>query len=393
MKILFISNLFPDEKSLTRGQDNANLLHHLSADHEIRVIATRPTRDPRKSSLEVKSRVRDLKFKPTFLSNFYIPKVGSLINHKLYVEVLRNAFRHLVECFHPDVVLCSWSYPDSAAVIHLCNDYQLPVVSIVQGSDAHIYMYMPLRALVVRESLSKADYVITRSIQLGNILSEKGVSPSVIQPVYNGVDKSVFFLASKTQARNRLQLELDTKYLLYVGNFYTVKNPQLLIDSFSIVLQAVNKMNVHLLLIGEGYLKEKLVRMIEESRISEHVTFLGRKSSGEVANYMQSSDLLCIPSFNEGLPNVLLESLSCGLPVVSTDVGGISEVLFDSRCGTLVNSFDTKAYSEAILSRLSQEADTDFIAGFSEQFSWPQTIDRYNEILSLALSRSRNECI
>jgi len=393
MKILFISNLFPDFDNPTRGQDNANLLHYLANDHEIKVLATRPTRNPLQLSSHLESRHKDSRFKPVYCNNFYIPKIGSFINHQIYYHRIRLVFLDIVTQFNPDVVLCSWSYPDSSAVVTLSNEVNLPVVSIVQGSDAHIYMYMPIRALTIQESLSHADYLIPRSYKLGSILSDKGISPSIIHPIYNGVDKSMFHTSYKSSVQVELGLDTKKRYLLYVGNFYIVKNPQLLVKSFNECVSSSQVQDLHLLLVGEGNLKEELDQLVLEMGISKNITFLGRKTSSDVAKYMQASDLLCIPSFNEGLPNVLLEALSCGLPVVSTNVGGISEVLFNSRCGTLVNSFDTKAYSEAILSRLSQKADTDFIAGFSEQFSWPQTIDRYNEILSLALSRSRNECI
>ena len=384
MKVLFISNLFPDQQEDYRGQDNANLLHRLSAHCEVRALSTRPCL-PSLSPRRFLPREQDAQLRPQFVPYYYIPKVGSLFNHLLFYYSTRETVRRIVNEFAPDVILSSWSYPDSCAIAVMAKSWDIPLVSICQGSDVHMYMAFPLRSQVIKANLIHANTIIPRSHKLGDILLNSGFYPSQIVPVYNGVDTSIFCLSDKVGAKAGLGLEPDAAHLLYVGNFFTVKNPSLLVRSLALVQESFPGKKVRLLMIGEGYLEDSLKSLVEELELVDSVSFHGRKGPAGVAKFMQASDLLCIPSFNEGLPNVLLESLSCGLPVVSTDVGGIGEVLNDPVCGSLVPSHEPVDYAASVTRRLQMEVDPAYIINFSKRFSWDETVLTYFRILQDAL--------
>ncbi len=385
MRVLFISNLFPDEKENYRGQDNANLLHRLSDHCSVRVLSTRPVRPFRRVPTYI-PRLQDAPLRPLFVPYYYIPKVGSLFNHILFYYSTRGSIQNLIGDFSPDVILSSWSYPDSCAVAKIAKVCDIPLVSICQGSDVHMYMRFPLRSLVIRTNLTLAETVIPRSWKLGRILVGAGFSPTHVTPIYNGVDTSIFHPGDKLAAKMSLGLREGSRYLLYVGNFYTVKNPSLLVRAFAKAKETYSGSDLQLVMIGEGYLLPELEELARTLGVSEAVSFLGRKVPWEVAQFMRAADLLCIPSFNEGLPNVLLESLSCGLPVVSTDVGGISEVLDNVNCGVLVSSFCPVDFSQAILGRLQIEIDPSSIVDLSKEFSWDKTVLSYFRILQDAAS-------
>lgn len=385
MKVLFISNLFPDSREDYRGQDNANLLHRLSAHCEVRALSTRPCL-PSFHPRSFVPREKDVGLHPEFIPYYYIPKVGSLFNHLLYFYSTRPTIRRLVSEFFPDVILSSWSFPDSCAISMMTKAWNLPLVSICQGSDVHMYMEFPLRSQVIRANLVNADRIIPRSHKLGKILVDAGFAPAQVKPVYNGVDTSIFCHADKAASKAALKLDPDAVHLLYVGNFFTVKNPSLLVRSLALAQDALPEKTIKLVMIGEGYLEESLKGLVGELGLGESVTFHGRKGPAGVAKFMQASDLLCIPSFNEGLPNVLLEALSCGLPVVSTDVGGIGEVLNDPACGSLVPSHEPSCYAAAIIHQLQMAVDPAYIINFSKRFSWDETVLTYFQILKDAVS-------
>ncbi len=385
MRILFHSNLFPDEAENYRGQDNANLLHRLAEAAQIRVIAPRP-RLPLLPFPSVHAREADAPFQPVFPHYRYIPKLGSAFNHHLLRAAVRKPFEAAVASFRPDVLLASWAYPDTCAVVPLARQHGLPVVAITQGSDVHIHLRMPLRRRLIPKAFASCRKVITRSARLGKLLEDAGVAPEKLQAVYNGVDPAVFHPGDTAAARQVLGLPASKPHLLYVGNYYPVKNPFLLLQALSRVRQEMPAADVQLLMVGEGPLQGRVESSIRELGLAGAVHLLGRKTSAGVADLMRAANLLCIPSDNEGLPNVLLEAFSCGLPVVSTDVGGIHEVLNQPQLGQLVPVGDASAMTRAIRERLAQAADTDRIVQHAAPFSWERTVQTYRDILADATS-------
>jgi teichuronic acid biosynthesis glycosyltransferase TuaC len=384
VKILFHSNLFPDRAEIYRGQDNANLLHRLAEFAEIRVIAPRPAL-PFAPAQAIAPRDIDIPFDPVFPIYRYIPKVGSAFNHHLLRSAVRPDFVRIVESFNPDVLLASWAYPDTCGVVPLAKQYGLPVVAITQGSDVHIHLQMPLRRRLIPKALSSCEAVITRSNQLGQLLANAGVPKEKLHTVYNGVDPSIFHLGSQSNAKLALGLTGNAFRLLYVGNFYPVKNPFFLLQALAAVRQRSPDREVQLLMIGEGPLQGRVESTIRNLSLNGIVQLLGRKNSREVAEYMRAVDLLCIPSDNEGLPNVLLEAFACGLPVVSTDVGGIHEVLREEHLGCLVQVGKVLGLATAISKRMSIDPNREGIANYASQFSWELTVQDYRSILDSAL--------
>ena len=169
-----------------------------------------------------------------------------------------------------------------------------------------------------------------------------------------------------------------------MGNYYPVKNPLLLLKAVAKLRQTVSGYDIKLLMVGEGPLKDKVESTLRKLGLTDIVTLLGRQSSAQVADLMRAVDLLCIPSDNEGLPNVLLEAFSCGLQVVSTDVGGIKEVLTNSSLGQLVPVGDSDRMAQAIHDRLSYTTDNELFLKHAEPFSWQRTVVTYRSILESA---------
>ena len=96
---------------------------------------------------------------------------------------------------------------------------------------------------------------------------------------------------------------------------------------------------------------------------------------------MQAADVLCLPSHHEGVPNVILESFACGLPVVASRVGGIPEVLKHDFLGSLAEPGDRDAFVEAIRRQLDAPTDRDAIAAYARVFSWTATAGEYDAII------------
>jgi len=272
-----------------------------------------------------------------------------------------------------DIILSSWLYPDSCAVALLGNN--LPFVSIAQGSDVHHYLKMPLRRSIIVKAMQRASGIITRSAALAQLLTEAGLPNEKLHPVYNGIDFTQFKPADKSAARKALGLPTAASIILFVGNFLPVKNPLLLIHAHA------KLRNTHLVTVGGGPMEADVRSLAASLGTMNRITFAGRRTAGDVARYMQAADVLVLPSKNEGVPNVILEAFACGLPVVASRVGGITEVHHSDFLGQLVVPGNLDSLVNAIERVITVPADLDQIHRHALQFSWEAAAASYSMLL------------
>lgn len=378
LKLLFVSNLFPDSGNPNRGSDNAVLLRLLERWCDIRVIAPRPTL-PFSSNTTFHACLEDKPFAPVYPMVRYVPKIGGPVNHLLMAAGLRKAIIQVRKEFAFDIVLCSWVYPDACAVGKLSQELGFKFVAIAQGTDIHQYLRMPTRRRIIQKYLPRAEAVITRSARLATMLEQIGFDKNKLRVVYNGVDFRIFHPSDKVAARRDLKLPENTSILLFVGNFVAIKNPTMLLAAYRELCRQNPKQTFLLVMLGSGPL-ENTIRKTADF-IGCPVLLPGRKAPAEVARYMQASDLLCLSSLNEGLPNVILEALACGLRVVSTNVGGISELLGDPALGRMVDTPFPLDFQKAISAVLSEPLEEDKLLATVSRFSWDKAANTYMELL------------
>jgi len=383
-RLLFISNLFPARESAYNGLDNAVLLHHLQANFDIRVLCPKAVLPPWKK-LELNPREEDLPLYPIYVPVPYLPGIGSRWNDKLMRRGLRPAFEKLVQELRADSILCSWLYPDGCAVARLAQEQGIPCDLITQGSDTHQYLKNSIRRQRILAAIKRSRLVICRSGDLARQLEQAGADKQQLHTVYNGIDPKSFHYREdqQTTLRQKLGLPEEAPVLLFVGNFLPVKNPLFLLEAFA-NLRSTSHPNAHLVMIGDGPMRESIQQKATSLRIQEALSLPGACTSTQVADYMNAADLLCLCSHNEGLPNVILESLACGLPVISTDVGGIGEVLNSPAYGSLVQPntpYSLSNYVDAIREHLNSSPQRNEIEKYGKQFTWEKSADRYRELI------------
>src|SRR5690625_2188722 len=143
----------------------------------------------------------------------------------------------------------------------------------------------------------------------------------------NGVDLHRVRPLDRTSLRKKLGFE--GALLLSVGHLTALKGHDL-------VIQALQSLpGVTLVVIGDGPLKTSLLRLDERIGVAGRVRFCGGMSQDSLVGYYNAADILVLASSREGMPNVVLESLACGTPVVATDVGGIPEVVVAPAAGRI----------------------------------------------------------
>jgi glycosyltransferase involved in cell wall biosynthesis len=375
-RLLFFSNLFPTAAEPYRGLDNATLLHELRANFEIRVISPRPRLPWARKRYA--PRAGDEVLQPRWIDAAYLPKIGGAVNHALMAGSARAAFEEAMRDFKPAVVLSSWIYADSCAAIRLAAG-RVPVVAIAQGSDIHQYLGMAGRRGVILRTLPQAAAVITRSRELSRILEGAGFPPGKLHTVYNGVSLETFQPRDQAEARLEAGLPAEGKIVLFVGNFYKVKNPFLLLCAVAAMQSLTNPL---LVMAGAGPLEARCRQIAERMGIASRVIFAGRKTPRQIATLMNAADVLALPSRNEGVPNVILEAFASGLPVVASRVGGIPEVLDQEYLGRLAREGDLKELLAALDHQLATPRDRAAIRRHGERFSWKAAAGAYRDILT-----------
>jgi teichuronic acid biosynthesis glycosyltransferase TuaC len=240
--------------------------------------------------------------------------------------------------FDFDVIDAHYVYPDGFAAALLGRIFRKPVVVTARGSDINVFAELPFIRRLLCYTLEIVDGVIAVSEALKTRIVDLGIPEKKIAVIPNGVDPTKFYPIAKTVARENLGLPNDRKLLLSVGGLGSVKGFDHLIDAIRILTDEFKVTDVLLLIVGEGGLRQELSRMISAYSLDTHVRLVGAVPHEQLRLWYSAADLFCLASRSEGWPNVVLESLACGTPVVATAVGGIPEIIRSESLGCLMNS-------------------------------------------------------
>lgn len=172
----------------------------------------------------------------------------------------------------------------------------------------------------------------------------------------NGVDKSIFYDREISRERK----------ILCVASFKKVKRHELLLDGFSEFIKGSAFQDYKLVLAGEGILEDQIRKKVEKLGISDRVNFIGNLNSFELSNLYNESELLILVSKREGFPKVILEGLSCGIKVVSTPVGSITEI-FGPNYPYILNDITPNGIKDALVKILT---DNDVKPIDIDRYSW-----------------------
>ncbi len=350
--LLVITTIFPNPLNMTAGSYNREIISELSEYYNIDVIVPIPwtqclrTGKPKDWVLN-KARVHH----PIF---YYPPGFLHRTHDYFYFLSISRLIRQLISCTAFSAVLGMWLYPDCRVVKRVAHDLSVPYYVKVLGTDVNrLDLKHPLFPQSM-EVLQDASRIICVSEGLKNRLVSLGVSPEKLFVLLNGVNKSIFLPCSIEIARQKLELPIKQEIILFVGNLKREKGLGELISAFSIIKNNPSHSEAVLCLIGEGPFERELRQLIIHHGMSDSVRFLGRQAPLDVAMWMNAANLLCLPSYSEGMPNVVLEALSCHTHVVATSIDGINELAcLDDRI-IVVPPREFVALSEAINSALEK---------------------------------------
>lgn len=372
MRLLFLSNSFPNALSATRGTFNLSLWRAVAAEHHVRVVS------PVSWIEEFAARRcghslgdRTLNFEPQLTATYprfwYPPRcLRPWYGSYLWWSIERHLKREITD-FRPDAIVSYWAHPDGEAAVRAGKWAGIPAVTMVGGSDVLLLGRSGSRRRAILSVLKSADAVVPVSRNIAHTLIADGLPAAKIRVIPRGVNRDVFHPGDSNQARTNLNLPRDRPLLVAVGRLVPVKGFDILIDAVQLLVRrrsdnpVPHVANVLCCIVGSGELHGKLSAQIERHDLQEHVRLVGAQGQQELADWYRAADYTVLSSHSEGIPNVLLESLCCGTPFVATRVGGVADIA-DERYHDLVPPGNAAALATALASRLasmSVSSDTD----------------------------------
>jgi glycosyltransferase involved in cell wall biosynthesis len=234
-----------------------------------------------------------------------------------------------------------------------------------------------------REVLKEAEKIIVVSNATKNYVLRLGADSEKIRVLHNGVDVNRFrpLTGVKDEMRKKLGISKDSSVVLTVRRLVYKNGIDTLIESAKIAVK--KNPRLFFLVVGKGPDFEKVKEKIEELGIQENFRLTGFISDEALPFYYNVADFFVLPSKSgEGLPLVALEAMACGLPVIATNVGGISEVM-EEGYGKLVPPNSPDSFAEAILEFSHSELSTlknDLRAIIEQKYSWDRNVEKLVEI-------------
>jgi teichuronic acid biosynthesis glycosyltransferase TuaC len=297
-----------------------------------------------------------------------IPKVGMSSAPFLMYGSLRNFVAKVLRTrFRFDLIDAHYCYPDGVAAAMLGRRLGKPVVITARGTDVNLLPEYRVPRRLVRWAAAQAAGMVTVSEVLRGRLIELGVPGSRIQVLRNGVDLDLFAPRDRAAARRELGLEAAGPVLLSVGWLAPQKG-------FDLVIRAAAALpDTLLIIVGEAAEKAVLQRLARKLHVDGRVRFLGTMPQQRLATVYNAADVLVLASAREGLPNVVLEALACGTPVVATAVGGVPEIVRVRAAGRLVQERTPEVIAGAVRDLLADPPARAEVRAYAERFAWGPT--------------------
>lgn len=375
MRVLAITNLYPNPYQPHRAPFNRQQLRALAQHHEVRLIAPIAWTDEvtlGRAGGRLLGATRRVICDGMVVDHpryLFPPKVMRGWYGQCFRESIRARFMQAVEEFRPEVVYATWAYPDGWAAVELAREARLPVAVKVHGSDVLMLSSYRARRRRTIEGLRRADAVVAVSRHLALQVLELGVDARRVSVVYNGIDKDLFHPGAAAERD-----QSGAPLVLFVGNLLPVKGPDVLVEACDQIARRGVRFECRL--IGQGPMRGALERQIAERGLGDHVKLLGPRPLEELPGWYRRARMLSLPSYSEGVPNVVLEALACGTRVVASRVGGVSEIVGKEG---LVAAGDAAGLAAAIERDLSRERGA--VAMKFEPPSWEESAAALGRVL------------
>lgn len=211
-------------------------------------------------------------------------------------------------------------------------------------SYADSFFRKKITATLIKTFFHRIDFAIAQSTNMkDDMISNWGFSTDKVVVINNALQP-----AYESEAKSEIQNKKEN-YIMYAGRLEKQKGLEMLLKAFSMLKEK----NVELKIIGSGSLKDNLIKQCNELNIGDRVEFI--EHTTEIMNYYRTAKIVAMTSYFEGFPNVLIEAIACGTPIVAYDLpSGPKEIIYDGENGYLVPYLDVEAFSKKLDDALKQ---------------------------------------
>lgn len=393
MKLLLFTNLFPTPYDPERGIFTLQLVKRLKHHCEVTVVCPLPW-FPKWKILQGFTKYAQFSNTPTHYEidgitvhspkYLLIPKLSENYHAFFMTLGISRFIRKLHQKIGFDVVNSHWLYPDSVAMAKVLENIPIPHIATGLGCDINHETYQPVKGQKILDTLASCEAITVVSKNLKQELVNHNIDENKITVIPNGIDTHHFGIQNKDSCRKSLGIYSKRPVVLYVGRLSEEKNVSTLIRATSILVQKNIKMMLYL--VGDGPLNSQLNDLVNELGIKNSVKFVGKVSHDQVSLWMGAADYFCLPSLREGCPNVILEALSSGKPVIASRVGAIPDVVTE-RSGILFTPGNTDELSNSLKAAFEGDWSPLKISNSVKNLSWEHAAHHYTEIFEQATKR------
>jgi teichuronic acid biosynthesis glycosyltransferase TuaC len=264
-----------------------------------------------------------------------------------------------------DAIDAHYVYPDGVAAIWLGRHFNLPVVITARGSDVSLLPDYALPRHLIRRAIRTSAALIAVSAAVKMALVQLGAPDEKVTILRNGVDTRLFRPMDRAIARETLALTRRT--LVSVGSLIERKGHDR-------IIQAMTQLDgCELLIAGVGPEHHRLSRLIDKLNLTDRIRLLGSWPHGDLPRLYNAADALVLASSREGWPNVLMEAIACGTPVVASNIWGNPEIVSCKQAGVLIEQNTSDGIAAAVRRLFGNLPDRSLTRAYAETLSWDDT--------------------
>ena len=299
-----------------------------------------------------------------------------------------------------DLVHSHYAIPHAMSAYMAREITGIPYIVTLHGSDVHTLGLDPAYRPVVKHTVEEANAVTAVSNYLKNVAEEKlGIEREIhVIPNFIDIDRFTHLegirlevesgCVSLRQEEEATEVDPEEKILLHVSNFRPVKRVVDIVEIMRIVVDHYPR--TRLIIVGDGPTRIEVERKIEELDLCNNVHLLGVKSN--IQQIMCSADIFLLNSKLEGMPLVLLEAMSCKLPVITTPAGGIPELVRPGKDGVVTKGFGQEEYAQAVIDLLESDQHRERVAEggrkrVEESFSAEKIVSKYEKVFEQVIQK------
>ncbi|QUL39156.1 glycosyltransferase [Erythrobacter sp. JK5] len=316
-----------------------------------------------------------------------IPKVGARRNASAIAKAVLPAIE-AIHAEHPiDLIDAEFFFPDGPAAAMLARHLRLPLSIKARGSDIALWGEHEFAREQMLDAARQAAGLLAVSEALKRQMVALGMPDDKIAVHYTGLDRDRFRPLDHMQLRAQLGRQLgfempeNAPLLACVGALIERKGQDRAIAALPHIPGA------RLVLVGKGEDEDRLRSLARSTGMEGRVHFAGSVDHDFMPLILSAADVMVLPTVSEGLANAWVESLACGTPVVTTDVGGARELITGETAGRLLEQRSPEAVAEAVNAVLNNPPKPLEVAALVESFSWSNHAAELAARFEQALSR------